>query len=87
MEALARKEATMVQVHTIHDGGRWRNRVDGLQQGTAYDDRSCAVAAGRLIVSELGGTFYGHDVDGHVVESWASSARPRRETVAARYSA
>ena len=77
----------MVQVHTVHEGSTWRNRVDGLQQGTAYEDRACAVAAGRLIVSELGGTYVAHDIDGRVVERWVSNARPRRDSIAARYTA
>lgn len=77
----------MVQVHTVYEGSKWRNRVDGLQQGTAYDDRACAVAAGRLIVSELGGTYVAHDIDGRVLERWMSDARPRRESLAARYTA
>lgn len=58
----------MVHVRTVFESDRWRNKVDGLQQGTPTPDRSAAVAAGRAILAELGGTHDVHDVDGRVVE-------------------
>lgn len=58
----------MVHVRTVFDGDRWRNKVDGLQQGSPTPDRSAAVAAGRAIAAELGGSHDVHDVDGRVVE-------------------
>lgn len=58
----------MVQVHTVYEGSAWRNKVDGLQQGTALRSHAAAVAAGRSIARELGCSHDVHDVDGRVVE-------------------
>ena len=58
----------MVQVHTVYEGYAWRNKVDGLQQGIPYNDRACAVAAGRNIAIEVGASLYLHDVDGTVLD-------------------
>lgn len=58
----------MVQVHTVYEGYAWRNKVDGLQQGIPYADRTTAVAAGRLIAIEVGAALYLHDVDGTVLD-------------------
>ncbi len=75
----------MAQVHTVHEGTRWRNKVDGLQQGPAHEYQSDAVAAARSIAAELGAVHYIHDIDGTVIEerpyrttsepSWAGSLR------------
>lgn len=66
----------MAHVHTVFEASRWRNLVDGLQQGTAWTDRSCAVAAGRSIAAELGGTHDVHDVDGRVIDHEEYPQRP-----------
>lgn len=75
----------MAQVHTVHDGARWRNKLDGLQQGPAHEYQSDAVAAGRTIAAELGVMHCIHDIDGSIIEerpyrtssepSWAGSLR------------
>lgn len=58
----------MVQVHTVYEGSAWRNKVDGLQQGTVCPNRTAAVGEGRRIAIELSCSHAVHDVDGRVVE-------------------
>jgi Uncharacterized protein conserved in bacteria (DUF2188) len=58
----------MVQVHTVFEAAAWRNKVDGLQQGTPHTDRVSAVAEGRQVAVELQAAHTVHDVDGSVVE-------------------
>ncbi len=68
----------MVQVHTVYEASAWRNKVDGLQQGTAFRSHAAAVAEGRAIALELGCTHDVHDVDGRVVDhhDYASDVHP-----------
>lgn len=78
----------MVQVHTVYEGSAWRNKVDGLQQGTACPHRSTAVADGRSIAIDLACRHAVHDVDGRVVESIDyGSAEPGVWPGAMRYTA
>lgn len=66
----------MVMIHTVYEAGAWRTKVDGLQQGTSYDDQACAVSAARVIAAELGGTLVVHDTDGHELERTTHTGRP-----------
>ncbi|WP_199425093.1 hypothetical protein [Actinotalea solisilvae] len=78
----------MVQVHTVYESSAWRNKVDGLQQGTACPNRTTAVAEGRHIAIDLACRHAVHDVDGRVIETVDyGSAEPGLWPGAMRYTA
>lgn len=64
-------------VHTVPDGERWVNEIDGRRVDAGFDRKVDAVAAGRAVALRSGLEHHVHDADGTLAVRYSYGRDPR----------